>query len=67
MLGNGLHKGIVASTVSEIRGAIPLVEEGLLDQVSAADHVTSRFIADDKVPLRITRISWSIARAEKAS
>lgn len=40
MLGNGLHRKIVASTLAEIRGAIPLVKEGLLDEVCSSQ---SRF------------------------
>ncbi|KAE8377365.1 putative serine dehydratase domain-containing protein [Aspergillus bertholletiae] len=32
MLGNGQHRGIVASTLCEIRGAVPLVQEGMLDE-----------------------------------
>ncbi|KAJ0422648.1 putative serine dehydratase domain-containing protein [Aspergillus carlsbadensis] len=32
MLGNGLHRKIVASTLPEIEGALPLVEEGVLDE-----------------------------------
>ncbi|KAF5863494.1 hypothetical protein ETB97_009995 [Aspergillus alliaceus] len=32
MLGNGQHRKIVASTLCEIRGAIPLVNEGILDE-----------------------------------
>jgi hypothetical protein len=34
MLGNGTHRRIVASTLCEIRGALPLAEEGILDEVS---------------------------------
>ncbi|KAH3184071.1 hypothetical protein KXW84_004407 [Aspergillus fumigatus] len=32
MLGNGTHRRIVASTLCEIRGALPLAEEGILDE-----------------------------------
>ncbi|KAG2416562.1 hypothetical protein HFD88_007777 [Aspergillus terreus] len=32
MLGYGTHKKIVVSTLCEIRGALPLVEEGILDE-----------------------------------
>ncbi|GAQ07661.1 D-serine dehydratase [Aspergillus lentulus] len=32
MLDNGAHRRIVASTLCEIRGALPLVEEGILDE-----------------------------------
>ncbi|KAL3462702.1 putative serine dehydratase domain-containing protein [Aspergillus heterothallicus] len=32
MLGNGLYRKIVASTLPEIEGALPLVEEGVLDE-----------------------------------
>ena len=34
MLGNGKYRGIIASTLAEIRGVLPLVEEGLLDEVN---------------------------------
>lgn len=33
MLGNGIHRRIVASTLAEIRGALTLVKEGVLDEV----------------------------------
>lgn len=33
MLGGGKHRSIVASTVCEIEGVLPLVEEGILDEV----------------------------------
>lgn len=33
MLADGLHRKSVASTLSEIRGLLPLVREGLLDEV----------------------------------
>jgi hypothetical protein len=33
MLKNGEHRKIVASTLAEIRGVLPLAEEGLLDEV----------------------------------
>lgn len=33
MLGDGEHRQIVASTISEIRGALDLVKEGKLDEV----------------------------------
>lgn len=33
MLANGKYRSIVASTLAEIRGALPLVKEGLLDEV----------------------------------
>lgn len=35
MLGDGEHRRIVASTLSEIRGALDLVKEGKLNEVSA--------------------------------
>lgn len=35
MLGGGaVHRKIVASTLREIRGVLPLVKEGVLDEVS---------------------------------
>ena len=34
MLAGGKYRGIVASTLPEIEGALPLVKEGLLDEVS---------------------------------
>lgn len=33
MLGDGLHRKMVASTLCEIRGALDLVNEGKLDEV----------------------------------
>lgn len=33
MLGNGLHRRIVASTLCEIRGALQLAQDGILDEV----------------------------------
>jgi hypothetical protein len=33
MLANGRYKKIVASTLSEIRGCLPLVKEGILEEV----------------------------------
>ncbi|EYE91849.1 D-serine ammonia-lyase DSD1 [Aspergillus ruber CBS 135680] len=49
MLGNGRHRRIVASTLCEIRGAIALVQEGILDEIlyglplppSALPHLTT--------------------------
>lgn len=41
MLGNGIHRGIVASTIPEIRGALSLARDGQLDEVctSIASHM----------------------------
>ena len=33
MLGNGVHRKIVASTLAEIKGALTLAKEGILDEV----------------------------------
>jgi hypothetical protein len=33
MLGDGVHRRIVASTLAEIRGSLDLVKEGKLDEV----------------------------------
>lgn len=54
MLGNGVHRRIVASTLAEIRGALPLAKEGVLDEVYSTyifttDHKTAN---TTKVPLR---------------
>lgn len=38
MLLGKRHKKIVASTVAEIRGALPLVGEGLLEEVRTHKH-----------------------------
>lgn len=41
MLANGKYRSIIASTLPEIRGALPLVKEGLLEEVikvSIASH-----------------------------
>lgn len=37
MLGGGLHRKVVASTLPEIRGVLPLVKEGLLDEVMSME------------------------------
>jgi len=41
MLGNGRHRRIVASTLCEIRGAIALAQEGILDEVRLAHSHSS--------------------------
>jgi hypothetical protein len=33
MLAGGKYRGIVASTIPEIQGALPLVKEGILEEV----------------------------------
>ena len=33
MLANGLHRGLIVSTLSELRGVLPLAEEDILDEV----------------------------------
>lgn len=33
MLANGGYRSVVASTLAEIRGVLPLVQEGVLDEV----------------------------------
>jgi hypothetical protein len=33
MLGEGKHRAVVASTLAEIRGVLPLAREGILDEV----------------------------------
>lgn len=33
MLAEGKYKGMIASTIPEIKGALPLVEEGLVEEV----------------------------------
>jgi D-serine ammonia-lyase len=45
MLGNGKYRSVVASTLAEIRGLLPLVKEGQLDEVghssqSGIDHTS---------------------------
>jgi hypothetical protein len=41
MMLSNKFRGIVASTIAEIRGVLPLVDEGLLDEVRAviASHI----------------------------
>jgi hypothetical protein len=39
MLADGRYRKIVASTLSEICGVMPLVDEGILDEVRAS-HAT---------------------------
>lgn len=49
MLGNGVHRRIVASTLSEIRGALSLAQEGTLDEVRLFSMHLSRIdIADSR-------------------
>lgn len=36
MLANGRYRSVVASTLAEIRGVLPLVQEGVLDEVYLA-------------------------------
>lgn len=43
MLGNGTHRRIVASTLAEIRGALPLAKEGILDEVPTL-HEIPRYV-----------------------
>lgn len=33
MVAEGKYKGMIASTIPEIKGALPLVEEGLVEEV----------------------------------
>lgn len=33
MLAGGKYKGMIASTIPEIKGALPLVKEGLVEEV----------------------------------
>jgi hypothetical protein len=33
MIAGGKYKGMIASTIPEIKGALPLVEEGLVEEV----------------------------------
>ena len=42
MLNGGKYKSIVASTLAEIRGVLPLAEEGLLEEVSRRVHISTR-------------------------
>lgn len=42
MLGNGTHRRIVASTLAEIRGALGLVKEGILDEVSNSNYFKTK-------------------------
>jgi hypothetical protein len=34
MLEGGKYRSIVASTIAEIKGSLPLVQEGILDEVN---------------------------------
>jgi D-serine ammonia-lyase len=34
MMADGKYRGIIASTIPEIRGALPLIKEGILEEVS---------------------------------
>lgn len=51
MLGYGTHKKIVVSTLCEIRGALPLVEEGILDEVSERHQHLSSSIDKNSVSM----------------
>lgn len=38
MLAGGKYRSIIASTLAEIRGALPLVKEGILDEVNTTQQ-----------------------------
>lgn len=35
MMADGKYRGIIASTIPEIQGALPLAKEGILEEVSS--------------------------------
>jgi hypothetical protein len=37
MLADGRYRGIIASTLAEMHGVLPLVEEGILEEVCLSD------------------------------
>lgn len=39
MLANGKYRNIIASTLPEIKGVLPLVKEGILDEVNTAEII----------------------------
>lgn len=45
MLGDGVHRRIVASTLAEIRGSLDLVKEGKLDEVSYSNYFPMKSIS----------------------
>lgn len=59
MLGDGMHRRIVASTLSEIRGSLDLVKEGKLDEVSHVNYASIKEyqLKTISVSLRSTRLS----------
>lgn len=48
MLGGGKHRGVVCSTVAELEGVLPLVKEGVLDEVRQYPELCSK------------RLSWML-------
>lgn len=39
MMADGKYRGIIASTIPEIKGALPLVKEGILEEVSFTEDL----------------------------
>lgn len=39
MMADGKYRGIIASTIPEIQGALPLVKEGILEEVSFTEDL----------------------------
>lgn len=59
MLSGGKYRSIVASTLAEIRGVLPLVKEGLLDEVRISPFAdVAGVLMLVAVPLWLTCVSW---------
>lgn len=41
MLGEGKHKAVMVASISAIYGIMPLIEEGLIDDVSASETMVA--------------------------
>lgn len=62
VLDGGKHSNIVASTICEIEGALPLVKEGLLDEVSNG-HTKIRRIQLTHLPCVSVSMGFLLLRA----
>lgn len=72
MLEGGKHRRIVASTLPEIIGALPLVREGLLDEVSSFVSrgfvcLFARILMHVLVSLWLACLSWHSSKASRST
>lgn len=56
-MGDGRYNGIIASTVAEIRGALPLVTEGILQEVIHHSTILWRKLTNVTVCVRTPGVS----------